>query len=527
MPRAPGQERWYTVLLGVRPPPAQAERRAPEPRVVKDFGPYRIVRKIAAGGMAELYLARQRGIEGLERTVVIKRILPTFVRNDEFVTMFLDEARLLGALSHPHIAQVFDLGKVDDTYYMVMEYVRGPTLRALLSASDSSGEGGLPEKEAIGIALAIGEALAYAHARRDELGRPLGIVHRDLNPANVMVSYDGAVELIDFGIAKAATKVYETRTGVIKGTYGYIAPEQLRREKVDHRADVFALGVLLYEMLVGRHPFDVSEAPDLFDTIRRANYRRPREVAPEIPEALDELVARCLSPTPEGRPGDVRAVIDALAAHMAHRGVVCTMGDIARLAQGLVPDTEGDSPVRPLGAARRPLRPGGASEHTIELRTDDLRPDAGGGVSPPTVPAAQRPPLVVVDPGLGTAAEASALTRQVSAASVTTRGKRSNRPPPPPPRNTSRGDEEEPETIPARGPRGAPAPPVRTAGTRVSRRPPSGAAYRFSQPCRSSPGEPVGRAPSGRRARRSRAWSSRPSRPDRWGGPSSAAWASS
>ena len=152
-----------------------------------------------------------------------------------------------------------------------------------------------------------------ATERKDELGRPLGVVHRDLHPSNVLVSYDGAAKLIDFGIAKAATKVYETRTGVIKGTYGYIAPEALAGSApVDRRADVFALGILLYEMCVGVHPYDVSDEPNLLSRILEARYRRPSEVRPDVPADLDAIIAKCLAPAPDGRPDDVAAVIVAL-----------------------------------------------------------------------------------------------------------------------------------------------------------------------------------------------------------------------
>jgi len=321
--------------------------------MVEDFGPYRIVRKIAVGGMAEIYLARHRGLEGLERTVVLKRILPTYSHNPEFVTMFLDEARLMAALSHPNIAQVFDLGKVEESYYLVMEYVRGPTLGGLLSAAGRAGGGGLPEREALNITLNIAEALDYVHGLHDDLGRPLNIVHRDLNPANVLVGYTGAVKLIDFGIAKAATKVYETRTGVIKGTYGYIAPEQLTHAiHVDHRADVFALGVLMYEMCVGKHPFDTSDEPNLIDRILDAKYKRPRQVVPSFPRPLDRLISRCMAPHPEGRPESVRRVIEEMIAYMAQRALIPTMGDIAGLAHALVPDKEGATPLKPLRSSQ-------------------------------------------------------------------------------------------------------------------------------------------------------------------------------
>ena len=313
-----------------------------------DFGPYTVIRPIATGGMAEIYLARQRAFEGVERTVVLKRILERYADDVEFITMFLDEARLLAALSHPNIAQVFDVGKIEGTYYLAMEYVRGPTLGKLLGASKSAGTL-LPHGEALGIALSIAEALHYVHERRDEVGRPLDIVHRDLNPANVLLSYDGAVKLIDFGIAKAATKVYETRSGVIKGTYGYIAPEQLAgTTRVDRRADVFAMGILLYEMCVGHHPYDVSAEPNLVDRILEARYRRPREVRPDIPRDLDRLIASCLTPHPEGRPDEMAEVIDALARHLGQEGLVPTQSSLAKVVRDLVPDEEGPRPLRPL-----------------------------------------------------------------------------------------------------------------------------------------------------------------------------------
>lgn len=338
-----------------------------------DFGPYTILRSIATGGMAEIYLARQRAIEGVERTVVIKRILEARADDEEFITMFLDEARLLAALSHPNIAQVFDVGRVDGTYYLAMEHIRGPTLRMLLSAV-REGDALLPEREALGIAVAIAEALRYAHGRRDEVGRPLDIVHRDLNPANVMVSYDGAVKLIDFGIAKAATKVYETRAGVVKGTYGYIAPEALvGKGPVDHRADIFAMGVLLYEMCVGAHPFDVSDEPNLVDRILEARYRRPREVRSELSEDLDLLISRCLSPRPERRPEDMNELLDALVERLSQERLVPTQRALAGLVHRLLPDEEGPAPLRPLARPHGP-RPFGNDRTAVRTPPVDTEP---------------------------------------------------------------------------------------------------------------------------------------------------------
>ncbi len=321
---------------------------------MEEIGSYRIIRKIAEGGMAEIFLARQRGIEGLERTVVLKRIQEAYATNDEFVTMFLDEARLMAVLSHPNLAQVVELGRdAKEGYYLVVEYVRGPTVRELLAAGERRGMHGLPMKEALGIGISIGEALSYVHGRRDEHGRPLRIVHRDLNPSNVVVSYDGAVKVIDFGIAKAATKVHETRTGVVKGTYGYIAPEQLTgMAPTDNRADIFALGVMLYEMLLGTHPFDTGQDLDIVSRVLSAKYLRPRQVMAGFPAAVERAITKCLAPHPEGRPDDVRLVIDALAEHLATIRQVPTMGAIATLASDLVPDPESKAPLGPVPISR-------------------------------------------------------------------------------------------------------------------------------------------------------------------------------
>jgi len=364
---------------------------------LEDFGPYVILRSIAVGGMAEIYLARQRAIEGVERSVVLKRILQKYADDIEFITMFLDEARLMAALSHPNIAQVFDVGKVEGSYYLAMEYVRGPTLGHLLGASKKQDGGPLPRREALGIALAIAEALAFVHERRDEVGRPLNIVHRDLNPANVMVSYDGAIKLIDFGIAKAATKVYETRSGVIKGTYGYIAPEQLvGTTPVDRRADVFALGILLYEMVVGEHPYDASDEPNLIDRILEARYRRPRDVRSDVPRDLDRLISSCLAPHPEGRPDDMGEVIDAIARHLGEQGQVPTLSRIATLARRLVPDQEGPRPVRPLTRRehRRPFGNEPSGTKRLPIGGEEPKPKTAQRVSqPPEVPQWEASPI--------------------------------------------------------------------------------------------------------------------------------------
>ncbi len=369
------------------------------------FGPYRIMRRIAAGGMAEIFIARQQTLEGLERKVVLKRILPELNDDEEFITMFLDEARLLASISHPNIAQAFDLGQLGDVFYLVMEYVRGPTLNDLLRVGEKERAGGIPLRQSLGITLALAEALAYIHECVDGHGRPLQIVHRDLNPANVIISYDGAVKLIDFGIAKAATKVHQTRTEVVKGTYGYIAPEALvRAGPVDHRADVYGLGVLLYEMLVGVHPFDSGNMLQVVEAMVRGDFIRPSERMPRIPAALDVLVCRCLAKRPESRVQTVRDFIDALVSIMASEGCVCTMRDLGDLVRQRVPDVDGRDPVRGLRRASVPSvqeAEGNATMRFVTVRgvqsqVDDESEPTFASEAPPTLPSVVRGPQVAV-----------------------------------------------------------------------------------------------------------------------------------
>ena len=311
--------------------------------MMERFGPYQLVRRLAAGGMAEVFLAVQTGIEGFEREVVIKRILPHRAQDEEFCTMFLDEARLIARLNHPYIAQIYDLGEVDGSYFIAMEYVQGADLSRLLDLAAEGGSTGLPLEVSISVLTALGEALEYIHSRTDELGNPLNIVHRDLNPKNVIISFEGAVKLIDFGIAKAASQVYETRTGVIKGTYGYMAPEQVsRRYAIDARADLFALGVLTYELTTGRHPFDAPDEVAVLSKLVQCKFARPSSVARSYPRAVERLIMSCMSLEPKRRPRAARDVLRQLESFAGDRKIPLTMSRIGDYVQGKV--AQGASP---------------------------------------------------------------------------------------------------------------------------------------------------------------------------------------
>jgi serine/threonine protein kinase len=300
------------------------------------IGPYRVVKRLAVGGMAELFLALRSSHEGFKRLVVVKRIRPERASNEQLVTMFLDEARLGASVHHPSLVQVLDLDQAEGVYYMVLEYVRGPSLKRLI---ESSGQLGLPMELALSVAIALCEGLHHLHTRRDALGRPMTTVHRDLNPDNVVVSYEGAVKLIDLGIAKSDEAVYETATGVIKGTYGYMAPEQLlSRKDVDHRADLFALGVLLYETTLGVHPFGLDTVDQLIEMVRSGQFAPPESLYEGYPEALSRLVCRCLEVEPNDRPPDARLVQLELERVCLSLGFVPSMARVAEQVRLLVPE---------------------------------------------------------------------------------------------------------------------------------------------------------------------------------------------
>jgi serine/threonine protein kinase/predicted ATPase len=255
------------------------------------FGKYSLVRKIGAGGMAEVFLARTAVAQGLAKTLVIKKIHPAFARSRQFVTMFVDEAKIALGLNHPNIIQVFDFGAVGDTYFLAMEYVDGMDLLRLLQdmARDRKR---LPYGLAAYIVQQVAKGLDYAHRKADEFGEALGIVHRDISPQNVLLSWDGAVKIVDFGIARARD-VHEDE-GVIKGKFAYMSPEQARGEPVDCRSDVFALGIVLYELVAAR-PLFPGKGKEVLELVKAGAIPPVRDHAPELPDALERILARALA----------------------------------------------------------------------------------------------------------------------------------------------------------------------------------------------------------------------------------------
>src|SRR5688500_10673044 len=219
----------------------------------QSLGKYQLLRKLATGGMAEVWLARQMGIEDFRRNVVLKRILPHLAEDVEFVQMFLNEAKIAARFTHPNIAQIYDLGAEAGSYFIAMEYVHGEDLGRIMRKAWSSGQW-LTKPLAVRIISLACDGLYYAHTRADEHGRPLKVVHRDVSPQNILVSFDGSVKLVDFGIAKAADQASLTKSGAIKGKFAYMSPEQASGKPLDNRSDIFALGLVLYELLTGVRP---------------------------------------------------------------------------------------------------------------------------------------------------------------------------------------------------------------------------------------------------------------------------------
>jgi serine/threonine protein kinase len=267
------------------------------------YGPYRLVRKIAVGGMAEVFKAKRSGVEGFEKVVAVKRILPHLSDNKEFVEMFIDEAKMVAGLTHPNIVQISDLGKLEKSYYIAMEYVHGRDLRTILRRAKDRGLR-LPLDLTVLIVSKVCSALEFAHRKKDERGRPMLIVHRDISPQNILISFEGEVKLTDFGIAKAATKARITDAGALRGKLLYMSPEQAWGKPMDRRSDVFSLGIVFYEMVTDQKPFLGSSEMSILEMVRECRVAPPSDVNPRIPERLEKVVMTALERDPDHRYQD-------------------------------------------------------------------------------------------------------------------------------------------------------------------------------------------------------------------------------
>jgi serine/threonine protein kinase len=282
-------------------------------------GRYTIVQRLARGGMAEVYLAHETGPGGVERLLALKLILPHMAGEPQFLSMFVNEVRVAATLHHPNVAQVFDFGEVDGEPYLAMEFVHGATVQSLLRRATEQSVP-VPLGCALAIAIAACAGLHYAHERVDLGGAPMHIVHRDVAPSNLMCRYDGAVKLLDFGIAKVASQTTATATGVFKGKAGYMSPEQCSDEPLDRRSDVFNLGILLYELTTMRRAFYGDNPVAVLNKIAHGRFAPPSQIAADYPEDLERIVLRAMATSAEDRHPTAEALQLELESFVrAHR----------------------------------------------------------------------------------------------------------------------------------------------------------------------------------------------------------------
>ena len=320
------------------PPPADAAHPA-DPSAHETYGPYQLLEKIAVGGMAELFRAKRTGVEGFEKVVAVKRILPHLSDNKEFVDMFIDEAKMVAGLAHPNIVQIFDLGKIEKSYYIAMEYVHGRDLRSILRRATERGIA-LPLDLSVLIASKVCSALEYAHRKKDDHGQKMRIVHRDVSPQNILISFEGDVKLTDFGIAKAATKATAHESGALRGKLLYMSPEQAWGKPMDRRSDIFSLGLVLYEMLTEQRPFLGTSELSILEMVRQCQIAAPSSVNAAIAEDLERATLKALARDPEQRYDDAAEMQKDLERHL-HTGSPPTGADIARFVQLLFEQEEG------------------------------------------------------------------------------------------------------------------------------------------------------------------------------------------
>jgi serine/threonine protein kinase len=302
-----------------------------EPAEQVRIGRYRIRRRLATGGMAEIFLAQTEGTEGLERYVLLKRLRPQLAKNKRFVRMLLREAHLAATLHHRNIAQVFDMGEHEGTVFVAMEYLHGVNARDLLLKAANTGRH-VPLAHALTIVTGVAAGLHYAHTRKTGSGAPLGIVHRDVSPSNIVITYDGAVKLVDFGIARAAERSADATSRVLEGKVGYLSPEQCMRSDVDCRSDVFALGIVLHELTTSAtlFPSPGSDDRSVMKRIVRGQFPRPSEVSPGYPETLERIVMKALAVDRDRRHASAEALTIELEDYAASAGLPLSQTVLAR-----------------------------------------------------------------------------------------------------------------------------------------------------------------------------------------------------
>jgi uncharacterized membrane protein affecting hemolysin expression len=335
------------ILLGLslflldRRAKARALKLEQEIEKMDRIGPYLLHKKVARGGMAELFLADYVRRDGFKRKVAIKRILPHLAGNQDFIKMFTREARLAALLQHPNIVQIFDYGKIENAYFIAMEYIDGKNLGEILTALKQ----GLPVDKAVFIMSRICKGLDYSHTKRDDkTGEPFHIVHRDISPQNLLISYQGEVKISDFGISKARSEPSLTQAGVVKGKMAYLSPEQALGETINHQADIYALGLVFYETLTGKRVYRFSSDVDAIRTIPKMEIEPVSNSVPEVHEELNRIVMKCLEKQKDLRYQSVSALYDDLVAFKKEHKLAFDASDLADFMKTTF--KESDTPAR-------------------------------------------------------------------------------------------------------------------------------------------------------------------------------------
>ena len=303
----------------------------------QQFGDYHLLEKIATGGMAEVWRARATGLAGFEKILVIKRVLDSLASDQEFISLFIDEAKISVELLHVNIVQVFELNEINGSYYMAMEYVHGLDLARLVSRNRGST---FPIPLALFVISEVLKALEFAHIRQDEDGNDLKIVHCDISPQNILVSYAGEVKITDFGISRAAFQVKSLHE-VIRGKYAYMSPEQVDGRDLDGRSDLFSLGIVLFELLTGRRLFKGRTRDETIARVRRGEVPSPRSYRPDISEDLEGILLKALAPKRDLRYNNAAKFLEDLSQLMIREGHRATNNDLAAFIRGVVESEDG------------------------------------------------------------------------------------------------------------------------------------------------------------------------------------------
>ncbi|MHB8879572.1 MAG: serine/threonine-protein kinase, partial [Myxococcaceae bacterium] len=338
----------------------------------EELGKYRLLKRLGIGGMAEVYLAETQGTAGFQKRLVVKRVLPELQTDPKFIEMFLDEARLAARLTHPNIAQTFELGDADGNYFIAMEHVPGVTLRALFNRLAQQGVE-FPVDAAMRVMSQLLEALEYAHALTDDRGRPLRIVHRDVTPANVMVTPQGGVKLLDFGIARAVTRRHRTQVGFTKGKFGFMSPEQVKGEELDGRADVFAAGTVFYILLTGHPAFSLkAESREEIRDMVEGRFIPPVQRRPGLAPRLGEILLKAMAKHRDDRYPTAGAMLRDLEDYAADARLSLGGRALQELLKSAFPELSPATPDQtlmehsPAGAPSLPPEPTSEMRSTID-----------------------------------------------------------------------------------------------------------------------------------------------------------------